>query len=74
MDSVEFQLNRPKALNSLSTDMIYDMLKMIKPWVTGESTAPGVLMISGAGEKAFCAGGDVVGLYNSGMELPGSNS
>lgn len=48
-------LNRPKALNSLNTSMVSKLLPQLKEWETSKS----LVIIKGAGEKAFCAGGDV---------------
>merc|ERR1711957_264146 len=71
----EITLNKPKALNSLALKMIKTLLKRVRHWVptpeiTSEteemektSNIPKILLMSGAGEKAFCAGGDVKSLY-----------
>ncbi|XP_013165182.1 PREDICTED: 3-hydroxyisobutyryl-CoA hydrolase, mitochondrial [Papilio xuthus] len=48
-------LNRPKALNSLNTNMVTMMLPQLQEW----ERSKGLVIIKGAGEKAFCAGGDV---------------
>ncbi|XP_041970959.1 3-hydroxyisobutyryl-CoA hydrolase, mitochondrial isoform X2 [Aricia agestis] len=48
-------LNRPKALNSLNTSMVTKMLPQLIEWEKTKS----LVIIKGAGEKAFCAGGDV---------------
>ena len=56
-------LNRPDALNALSLGMILRLRTLF-----GEFSAdPQVfaVLIRGAGEKAFCAGGDVRALYKS---------
>ena len=50
-------LNRPKALNALSLDMIRIMTPQLKKWK--EEGMVKVVMVRGAGEKAFCAGGDI---------------
>ena len=50
-------LNRPKALNALSLDMIRIMTPQLKKWK--EEGNVKVVMVRGAGEKAFCAGGDI---------------
>lgn len=56
-------LDKPKALNALSTDMIDAMQATLDAWAKdGQVKA---VWIEGAGEKAFCAGGDVVMLYHS---------
>ena len=67
LDTVEFRLNTPKALNSLTLGMCHDMLERIQPWMTGKEEAPEVLLFTGSGEKAFCAGGDIITLYNAGL-------
>jgi enoyl-CoA hydratase len=56
-------LNRPAALNALTLDMI----RAIAPCLAAWAADPGVatVAITGAGEKAFCAGGDVRGLYEA---------
>ncbi|XP_061711542.1 3-hydroxyisobutyryl-CoA hydrolase, mitochondrial isoform X2 [Cydia pomonella] len=48
-------LNRPKALNSLNTSMVTKLLPQLQEW---ENTKTCVI-VKGAGDKAFCAGGDV---------------
>jgi enoyl-CoA hydratase len=50
-------LNRPKALNALSLDMIQAIEAALDAW--GEDDRIGAVLIQGAGGKAFCAGGDV---------------
>lgn len=56
-------LDKPKALNALSTDMIEAMQATLDDWAVNDEVK--VIWIEGAGEKAFCAGGDVVMLYHS---------
>ena len=57
-------LNRPQALNALTYDMAMAIDRALRSW----SADPGVdmVLIDGAGEKAFCAGGDIQDLYRSG--------
>lgn len=62
----EFKLNAPKNLNSLDFDMVHLMLKEVQRWEQKPKTAPRVLLISGVGGKAFCAGGDIKLIYESG--------
>ncbi len=50
-------LNRPKALNSLSTGMCVLMDEALVKWAGDDAIR--AVIIQGAGEKAFCAGGDV---------------
>ena len=61
----EFKLNVPKNMNSLDLDMIHKMLKKVKEWHEFPEKAPKVVMISGVGDKAFCAGGDIKSIYYS---------
>ncbi|KAK2048938.1 enoyl-CoA hydratase/isomerase [Colletotrichum somersetense] len=58
------QLNRPKKLNSLNGSMIRKILPRLVEWE--KSDLANVVVMKGAGEKAFCAGGDVAQLakYN----------
>jgi len=59
-------LNRPRALNSLNLDMIRILTPVLKSW---ESPGSGVkaVLVRGAGDKAFCAGGDIRAI----TEVPG---
>jgi len=57
-------LNRPKQLNALNTKMIKDIRAHLRKWETNPQTL-GVIM-DGVGGKAFCAGGDILSLYNAG--------
>ncbi|KAK2875083.1 hypothetical protein FQN49_001801 [Arthroderma sp. PD_2] len=54
------ELNRPKKLNSLNGSMVRKILPRLMEWE--KSQLANVVMISGAGNKAFCAGGDVAEL------------
>jgi enoyl-CoA hydratase/carnithine racemase len=56
-------LNRPAALNALSLQMILRLRTLFSDF----SADPEVfaVLIRGAGEKAFCAGGDIRALYKS---------
>ncbi|XP_036174762.1 3-hydroxyisobutyryl-CoA hydrolase, mitochondrial isoform X4 [Myotis myotis] len=50
-------LNRPKALNALNLSMIRQIYPQLKKWEQDPETF--LIIIKGAGEKAFCAGGDI---------------
>jgi enoyl-CoA hydratase len=56
-------LNRPEALNALSLTMVRDMAQLLKTWATDPSVT--TVIIEGAGDKAFCAGGDVRAVYEA---------
>ncbi len=62
----EMKLNAPKNLNSLDFEMVHIMMKKLKYWQARPDTAPRVLLMSGVGGKAFCAGGDIKLIYESG--------
>lgn len=57
-------LNRPKALNSLTADMCVAFYDQVKAWDADPAIER--IIIRGAGDRAFCAGGDVVSLYHRG--------
>lgn len=57
-------LNRPKALNSLTLDMCEHLLPKLQEW--SKEDAVRAVLVRGAGDKAFCAGGDVVRLCEDG--------
>lgn len=57
-------LNRPKALNALTLGMV----RAIHPKLSEWAGDPGIqcVIIEAAGDKAFCAGGDIRALYDWG--------
>ncbi|MEM9496168.1 MAG: enoyl-CoA hydratase/isomerase family protein [Pseudomonadota bacterium] len=61
-------LNRPKALNALSWDMVKAMHAQLLDWA-GDDAVKAVL-VKGEGERAFCAGGDIRELHASAKEDP----
>jgi 2-(1,2-epoxy-1,2-dihydrophenyl)acetyl-CoA isomerase len=50
-------MNRPEAMNALSTDMMSGLLTQLEE--AAHSPDIGCVVVRGAGSKAFCAGGDV---------------
>lgn len=56
-------LNRPKALNALTADMCVAVYEQLMAWEADDTVR--VVAVTGAGEKAFCAGGDVVKVVRS---------
>jgi len=50
-------LNRPKALNALTLGMVREMRRALDAWETDPAVTR--IVVQGAGEKAFCAGGDI---------------
>jgi len=56
-------LNRPQALNALTLDMGVAITKLLRAWA--DDPQVGAVMLDGAGERAFCAGGDIRALYDA---------
>ena len=54
-------LNRPDALNALSLDMIARLRTLLGEYAVDSEVY--AVLIQGAGDKAFCAGGDIRSLY-----------
>uniref|UniRef100_A0A9J8A7D8 3-hydroxyisobutyryl-CoA hydrolase n=1 Tax=Cyprinus carpio carpio TaxID=630221 RepID=A0A9J8A7D8_CYPCA len=57
-------LNRPKALNALNLTMIRHIYPQLKKWDKDSETD--LVIIKGAGDKAFCAGGDIRAITEAG--------
>lgn len=62
-------LNHPKALNSMNLDMAKAIYAQLERWA--EDNALVAVIFEGAGDKAFCAGGDIRKLYESAIAHPG---
>ena len=56
-------LNRPKAINSLNQGMVDGLTAVLTAWE--QNAAVDAVVLSGAGERGLCAGGDVVAIYHS---------
>jgi len=59
-------LNRPKALNALTHGICLETLRALDSWANDPEVR--VLIIDGAGERAFCAGGDIAQVYHAGRD------
>lgn len=57
-------INRPKVLNALNMSMIQQIYPQLKKWESSSDTD--VVIIKGAGGKAFCAGGDIRAVTEAG--------
>lgn len=62
------RLNTPRNLNSLSMEMIRLLKPQLTRWAEDERVC--AVWLEAEGDKAFCAGGDIVSLYRS-MTEPG---
>uniref|UniRef100_A0AAQ5Y187 3-hydroxyisobutyryl-CoA hydrolase n=1 Tax=Amphiprion ocellaris TaxID=80972 RepID=A0AAQ5Y187_AMPOC len=57
-------MNRPKVLNALNFTMIRQIYPQLKKWEKDNETD--IVIIKGAGGKAFCAGGDIRAVTEAG--------
>lgn len=62
------ELNRPKKLNSLNGSMARKIIPRLLEWQ--KSQLASIIIIGGAGPKAFCAGGDVAALAQQNTNGP----
>ncbi|MFJ8043594.1 enoyl-CoA hydratase/isomerase family protein [Kitasatospora sp. NPDC096147] len=56
-------LNRPKALNALTHGMVLTVAAALDAWEHDASVA--TVVITGAGERGLCAGGDIVAIHRA---------
>lgn len=56
-------LNTPKSLNALSVEMCQLLSQQLEQWKSDGHVV--AILLKGAGDKAFCAGGDIRKLYDS---------
>ncbi len=59
-------LNRPQALNAFTLDMYRRFDPVLRAWEADPAIA--AVAIQGAGDRAFCAGGDIRAIYEAGRE------
>ncbi|MGE7417378.1 enoyl-CoA hydratase/isomerase family protein [Methylobacterium tarhaniae] len=57
-------LNRPKALNALTLEMVRAMRRVLDAWAADPAVTR--VVVQGAGERAFCAGGDIRRIHEEG--------
>jgi len=57
-------LNRPDALNALTLEMARALDRMLVEWADDDGVR--AVLVKAAGDRAFCAGGDVRRLYDAG--------
>ncbi len=56
-------LDRPKALNALTLTMVQGLTAALDRWETDDQIS--VIVLDGAGDRAFCAGGDIKSIYEA---------
>lgn len=54
-------LNRPHALNALNREMVDRLTEALEAWE--RDPAVETVVLSGAGERGLCAGGDIRGIH-----------
>ena len=56
-------LNRPAGLNAVTLEMVRMLHRRLQAWADDQNVV--AVVLRAAGEKAFCAGGDIRSLYDS---------
>ncbi|MGA9715536.1 MAG: 3-hydroxyisobutyryl-CoA hydrolase [Aeromicrobium sp.] len=59
-------LNRPRAINALTHEMVGMLAATLDEW--REDDAVETVLLTGAGDRGLCAGGDIVSLFNDAKE------
>ncbi|TFD68942.1 enoyl-CoA hydratase/isomerase family protein [Cryobacterium ruanii] len=65
-------LNRPKALNALTHDMIRSIAAALTEWADDDEVE--TVLLTGSGDRALCAGGDIVSIYRDADADPDENA
>ncbi len=52
----------PKAINALNHSMVKAMAKALEEWKSDDDVK--AVVLTGAGERGLCAGGDIVSIYH----------
>jgi enoyl-CoA hydratase len=61
-------LNRPQAMNAITLDMAVAMTALLRHWQSDPKVD--AVLIDGAGDRGFCAGGDIRALYDAAKSKP----
>ncbi|MFI2397232.1 enoyl-CoA hydratase/isomerase family protein [Rhodococcus sp. NPDC019647] len=59
-------LNRPKAINALNHGMVGQIAAALAAWSDDDEVR--AVVLTGAGERGLCAGGDIVSIYHDAQE------
>ena len=59
-------LNRPRAINALDLVMVRTAQQALDRWADDDSVT--TVLVTGAGDRGLCAGGDLQGMYRSARE------
>ena len=55
-------LNRPRAINALNHAMVHTLAATLDAWRADDAVR--TVLLSGAGDRGLCAGGDIVSIYH----------
>lgn len=58
-------LNRPHAMNAITRSMILRIAEALDEWEHDDIVS--TVLLTGAGERGLCAGGDIVGMYHDAL-------
>ncbi|MBB5632712.1 enoyl-CoA hydratase [Cryobacterium mesophilum] len=58
-------LNRPQVMNALTRTMVLTISRALDEWEHDDSVE--TVLLTGAGERGLCAGGDIVGMYHDAL-------
>lgn len=58
-------LNRPRAINALTHGMVKTIAHALNEWERDDAIQ--TVLLTGAGERGLCAGGDIVGIYHDAL-------
>lgn len=58
-------LNRPRAINALTHRMVKTIAHALDAWEKDDAVT--TILLTGAGERGLCAGGDIVGIYHDAL-------
>ncbi|GAC57163.1 enoyl-CoA hydratase/isomerase family protein [Gordonia hirsuta DSM 44140 = NBRC 16056] len=64
-------LNRPRAINALDHQMVQVMARALDEWEHDPQVQ--TVVITGAGERGLCAGGDIVAIHRDAAALAGND-
>ncbi|OUC80390.1 3-hydroxyisobutyryl-CoA hydrolase [Gordonia lacunae] len=63
-------LNRPKSINAIDHEMVGSMAEHLAAWAADDAVE--AVVLSGAGERGLCAGGDIVAIHRDASALSGN--
>ncbi|WP_279103727.1 enoyl-CoA hydratase/isomerase family protein [Gordonia bronchialis] len=63
-------LNRPASINALDHEMVLEMARLLEEWADDDTVKS--VVVSGAGERGLCAGGDIVAIHRDASACSGA--